>query len=86
MYMGYVHLTLQSMSRLRSRTHILANVIEINKRSLPNSRLFSFIVLVLSARLTILTVSTLVLECRKHKHLYEILPPPIFSKFLNVMG
>ena len=55
MYMGYVHLTLQFMSRLRSRTRILASVIEINKRSLPNSRLFSFIVLVLSARLTILT-------------------------------
>ena len=55
MCMRYVHLTLQSRSHLRSRTHILANVIEINKRSLPNSRLSSFIVLVLSARLTILT-------------------------------
>ena len=59
MYMRYVHFTLQSRSRLRSRTHILANVIEINKRSLPNSRLSSFIVLVLSARLTILTVSAI---------------------------
>ena len=55
MYMRFVHLTLHSRSRLRSRTHILANVIETNKRSLPNSRLSFFIVLVLSARLAILT-------------------------------
>ena len=53
--MRFVHLTLHSRSRLRSRTHILANVIETNKRSLPNSRLSFFIVLVLSARLAILT-------------------------------
>ena len=58
MYMRFVHLTLHSRSRLRSRTHILANVIETNKRSLPNSRLFFFIVLVLSARLAILTAVT----------------------------
>ena len=55
MYMRFVHLTPHSRSRLRSRTHILANVIETNKRSLPNSRLSFFIVLVLSARLAILT-------------------------------
>ena len=58
MYMRFVHLTLHSRSRLRSRTHILANVIETNKRSLPNSRLSFFIVLVLSARLAILTEKT----------------------------
>ena len=32
------------------------------------------------------TISTLVLECRKHKHLYEILPPPIFFKVFNCDG
>ena len=32
------------------------------------------------------TTSTLVLECRKRKHLYEILPPPIFFKVFNCDG
>ena len=31
-------------------------------------------------------MSTFVLECRKRKHLYEILLPPIFFKFLNCDG